>query len=418
MPGITAAQVNGRHGRNRQSRQLSLTPRSTHLAGRIMWLPKKEDIDTVEPRLEEGCYNHPVAILSPEISDADVDILIMTSFNRTDLETRYAHNPAVRAMYLPINPSPPHPDNNMLLYLASGQMERHSYVNTKDHYTIRFAILRPYRGNKEYVLTPASYKELVKYAKYSPGIVPGAVQGTISQLPSPVITEERLDRLHRITSSSRARSPSTPRPPPVRYHDVQPQRAPLEVGLFGRQAQRVPDEEAPLYQPGPSYGATLPYSNGARADHVRSVYDGFQAGWPLGGHPRAICRRTTAHAVPSDDAGGSSIWSSLVRSIGRGLRGVGRGLRGVLNCLPQRSTVFAALPWLFAAAVVGPAFYGAYWTGIKLVALVGKLVAGIALAWANFVGFFKALPGRVWEWIQSLLSRSARQGFKWLKRMK
>ncbi|KAK3324408.1 hypothetical protein B0T19DRAFT_230051 [Cercophora scortea] len=373
MPGITPAQASGR--RNRQSHQPALTssPRPSRLAGRIMWLPKKEDLD-IDVGLSQGCYNHPVVILSPEVSDDDVDILIVTSFGRTDLATRHPDNPRMRAFYLPIHPSPPHPENAKLLHLLPGQaLDRRSYIETKGKHTIPFVILRPYRVNKEHVLRPASYQELVEYAQYTPATLPGLEQGIVSQPPPPLITEGRLDRHHRTAPPARDRSPSTPRPPPIPYRDVLPQiaHASSDARLFGRQGRRVADEENTLYQPGLSYGTVAPHSQYDRraATRVASLYGDYEARRPLGGHPRAGRRRTT---VPGDESG-----------------------------YPMISALFVLL---VVAGVTGFACYGVYWTGLRVVDVVRKLAAWIStLPWSDIAGFIRALPGRVWEWMKSLI---------------
>jgi hypothetical protein len=69
MPGITAAHILGDHPQSR--RLVSTRP---ILAGQILWLPSKEEL-RIDIGLEDGCYNHPVVVLSPELSNGNVVIL-------------------------------------------------------------------------------------------------------------------------------------------------------------------------------------------------------------------------------------------------------------------------------------------------------------------------------------------------------
>lgn len=49
------------------------------LEGQIKWLPKKEELEAGISGLEDGCYNHPVVILSKtEESDGTVLVLIVS----------------------------------------------------------------------------------------------------------------------------------------------------------------------------------------------------------------------------------------------------------------------------------------------------------------------------------------------------
>ena len=53
-------------------------PPPGHLAGQIMWLRRRDRI-AVETNLEEGCYDHPVVILSPKPRDGGV-VMLMVSY--------------------------------------------------------------------------------------------------------------------------------------------------------------------------------------------------------------------------------------------------------------------------------------------------------------------------------------------------
>ncbi|KAK5632894.1 hypothetical protein RRF57_008608 [Xylaria bambusicola] len=53
------------------------------LAGCIKWLPPKEDLVPDDPEIDDGCCNHPVVILSTVPRANKVDILIVSSLQRS-----------------------------------------------------------------------------------------------------------------------------------------------------------------------------------------------------------------------------------------------------------------------------------------------------------------------------------------------
>jgi hypothetical protein len=69
MPGITVAHIQGNHPQSR-----CLVSTRPILAGQILWLPPKEEL-RIDVGLKDGCYNHPVVVLSPELSNGNVVIL-------------------------------------------------------------------------------------------------------------------------------------------------------------------------------------------------------------------------------------------------------------------------------------------------------------------------------------------------------
>ncbi|RYP12144.1 hypothetical protein DL765_007443 [Monosporascus sp. GIB2] len=145
---------------------------NSHLCGRILWLPKKEDTKDASDDLYEGCYHHPVVILSVEPQEGKVDLLVLTSFGEKSLEDKHPRDIKARSGYLPIEPCSPHPDNGRLLTLEdpSLKLRKKSYVNTRELRTVTFNTLQPYqRRNPKlfYVLKRTSYQELIEYAKYT-----------------------------------------------------------------------------------------------------------------------------------------------------------------------------------------------------------------------------------------------------------
>lgn len=66
MPGVIVAGPGSRPCQKR-----------SHLGGAILWLPKQRKLKSVESDLEEGCYHHPVVILSPKPQDGKVALLLV-----------------------------------------------------------------------------------------------------------------------------------------------------------------------------------------------------------------------------------------------------------------------------------------------------------------------------------------------------
>ena len=64
----------------RRSQRVTIQPQV--LAGSILWLPEKDDID---PRLltgveiDDGCFHHPVVILSTNLEDGKATVLIVST---------------------------------------------------------------------------------------------------------------------------------------------------------------------------------------------------------------------------------------------------------------------------------------------------------------------------------------------------
>lgn len=149
--------------------------------GRIMWLPGVESLPERAVRrahgkgaVEEGIFNHPVVIVSRPIDDERsvhfhlvsyqlqqartvTDILQITSLQGKKLDQLYPKSnefhTSRRSWYLPISPSPDHPDANSkkakkrfpTLALADAATLRwDSYVNIRHVYKIDWALLKPY----------------------------------------------------------------------------------------------------------------------------------------------------------------------------------------------------------------------------------------------------------------------------------
>lgn len=85
------------------------------------------------------------------------------------MASKYA-SPSARGKYLPISPSPPHPDNGKLLHLneSSLPLRKPSNINTDTKRELPLTSFRPYDGNSsnEWILLRRSYQELIEYAEF------------------------------------------------------------------------------------------------------------------------------------------------------------------------------------------------------------------------------------------------------------
>jgi hypothetical protein len=112
--------------------------------------------------VEEGIFNHPVVVISRPVDETEiVHFHIITSFGGKKLQEMYGKandfHQSRRSWYLPISPTPPHPDANSkkakkrfpTLELAdNGLLRWDSYVNLRDVYKIEWSCLRHY-GNPD-----------------------------------------------------------------------------------------------------------------------------------------------------------------------------------------------------------------------------------------------------------------------------
>ncbi|PVH93886.1 hypothetical protein DM02DRAFT_482377, partial [Periconia macrospinosa] len=133
--------------------------------GRLFWLPPKDELHPRAVRrahgkgaVEEGIYNHPIVVISRPAGESHaVHFQIITSFQGKRLHEIYSKSnefhASRRSWYLPISPSPDHPDavskktrkRFPTLDLADGALLRwDSYANLRHVYKIDWKYLRPY----------------------------------------------------------------------------------------------------------------------------------------------------------------------------------------------------------------------------------------------------------------------------------
>lgn len=116
-------------------------------------------------------YVHGDSLAAPQsFTDLTSPVLAqMTSFNSTDLAEKYPNGAKVRAEYLPIHPSPPHPDTREILHLRDGMtLRKKSYLKISVQHTVRFDTLRPYDRTRpaDYFLEATSYQKLVRLSGF------------------------------------------------------------------------------------------------------------------------------------------------------------------------------------------------------------------------------------------------------------
>ncbi|EAA29152.1 hypothetical protein NCU07802 [Neurospora crassa OR74A] len=162
--------------------QYAMDRKSEGLAGLIMFLPG--NVKGLPERY--ASYDHPVVILSPTISASnEVEILGMTSFRGRDITQRFDTSPEGmknRAKYLPIEPTPPHPDTpekNVMLKILPYNPKTYSYVDgsVESRRSVPFSVLTKYLPNARdriyvvqcpiFYLDKDSYQKLAAFVGFS-----------------------------------------------------------------------------------------------------------------------------------------------------------------------------------------------------------------------------------------------------------
>ncbi|KAL0466095.1 hypothetical protein QR685DRAFT_566332 [Neurospora intermedia] len=162
--------------------QYAMDRKPEDLAGLIMWLPGNVK------GLPQGyaSYDHPVVILSPSISMSNrVEIVGMTSFGGRDITQRFKTSRKGmknRAKYLPIEPTPPHPDTpekNVMPKVLPYNPKTYSYVDgsVESRRSVLFSVLEEYLPNggdcmyvvqsPKFYLDKDSYQKLAAFVGFS-----------------------------------------------------------------------------------------------------------------------------------------------------------------------------------------------------------------------------------------------------------
>ncbi|KAL9614419.1 MAG: hypothetical protein Q9167_001090 [Letrouitia subvulpina] len=159
-----------------QSRQHSLVAKKEEIGKRLTGM----DID--------GCFNHPVVILS-EPAQGKATVLIVTSLDGQDLSAKYPRNKYQRDRHLPISPNDAHPDHNIIFFLKDdAELRKKSYVKIESQYTVPIASLTIYcRSGRPFKLERASYDILRAYVESTPAVTSSSPQNDLfisSRCPS------------------------------------------------------------------------------------------------------------------------------------------------------------------------------------------------------------------------------------------
>ncbi|KAH7118580.1 hypothetical protein B0J13DRAFT_532658 [Dactylonectria estremocensis] len=163
-------------------------PKTCPLAGKVMWLPKRGELQC-DLGIEDGCYNHPVVVLSPFPESEKVVVLLITSLNGRALKDCHWKQD-VRAAHLPVHPCDPHPDSGKLLHLESNlELRKKSYVKTTRKIRVPLDCLQSYHGphSLHWVFSVDSYKELMESAQFQPPMASPS-QARLSHPDSPELS--------------------------------------------------------------------------------------------------------------------------------------------------------------------------------------------------------------------------------------
>lgn len=278
------------------------------IPGQLSYLPKRpngEPVSLLSSEVPDGCFDHPVVILSTDQRKREAVVLILTSLRGKSLD-EYSPISSVRAFHLPIHPSPVHPDNGVLLFLDEGlELRKKTYVKTEFQRSISWELLQPeyreQRTGKQCRLRPDSFAKLLDYIGLEAPVRHGKSKAL--KLPRHVSVDYTLgwDLPESIKANNLAQYGSINRP------TVPPPRVP--------EWPRVPEQ--PMFSVGaPRSASTLqsvaPSREGAAAEVDRDISQRREA---QSHEVRSILPRYSStpqsdNVSDSDDS--PSIWRKLV----------------------------------------------------------------------------------------------------------
>ncbi|KIW87692.1 uncharacterized protein Z519_11666 [Cladophialophora bantiana CBS 173.52] len=219
------------------------------LAGHVFFLPRKRQIERARLRnssIADGCFYHPVLIIRVDDHTDEIKMLTITSFDGKGLESRHFKDASRRRRYLPIYPSPAHPEShNITLYLAgNAELPKLSWVNTHNEIVADWRVLKPFKPSnvqgKRLYLTAASYENLLQHIvdPNSPPkpfgltnkpqnlllLMPHSLPARFQALPNHVEVASRsgITNYPRQVQSTLSRNRYTPQPSPLPTHDRLP----------------------------------------------------------------------------------------------------------------------------------------------------------------------------------------------------
>ncbi|EAA29147.1 hypothetical protein GE21DRAFT_6860 [Neurospora crassa] len=146
------------------------------VGGRIMWLPKKEEIEAGNlPALDDKLFDHPVLIISEHREEQTdiVRVLIITTFAKEGLKTRFGRSLACR-FYLPLPGAPAHPcaksradiPSNLTFVEEDGNEKAlcASWINARASYSVPYQCLINWKNmQRTPTLTKESLRDVINY---------------------------------------------------------------------------------------------------------------------------------------------------------------------------------------------------------------------------------------------------------------
>ena len=152
--------------------------------GCVLWLPSKESLgykiipgSTLSLK-EPAFFNHPVLVLDVKVTgatSASVVFAQMTSLGKRPLQDIYRD---FRDEYLPVFPSDPHPNSNILLHLEKERpgdgMTTPSYVALGSYFVLDWTAFQCYSARQRgdafrYRITEDSYSQVTASMAFWPG---------------------------------------------------------------------------------------------------------------------------------------------------------------------------------------------------------------------------------------------------------
>lgn len=226
------------------------------IPGQLSYLPKRREGDLsslLGSEIPDGCFDHPVVILSTDQGKREAVVLILTSLRGRRLDD-YSSVPRIRAFHLPIHPTPVHPDNDILLYLDHDlELPKKTYVNTKTQRLISWALLQPeyreQRTRNPLRLRPDSFTKLLEYIHFEAPVGHGKPKAPNTSLNVAVdyshtqhlLESMRADRLAQYDAINRPPVPPPRASKPPRY-SIQAPQAVSTVQSVARSHQGVTAE--------------------------------------------------------------------------------------------------------------------------------------------------------------------------------
>ncbi|KAK4222315.1 hypothetical protein QBC38DRAFT_87508 [Podospora fimiseda] len=313
----------GGAGSSRRARRLRAPPND--LTGEIMWLPSTGELSCLIKDIDEGCYDHPVLVISacPDVKK-EVEVLIVTSFHSTSLFQKHRRNPALRKLYLPIHPAPTHPDiKGLLLHLEGNkEMARKSYVNVGQRWRVPFDVLKSYPRRRQagkYRLTKDSLTIVIGMATESivsdNGVLEGSsFVGEVGETTSQQSNHSlNVDVSISYQTSTGTPSVNTPAPVSTRLQPPPPRRS-------NRLSDRVITATSTLPWPRTSSSLASPHTPSLQSDQSflpSSLHTRIPATYPVQTRPERTPRRpVNGYYYPSPSSPGSphrgSTWSTFL----------------------------------------------------------------------------------------------------------